>query len=413
MVRKNRVERVTCLGASAVEFGGKYMMTNASEPTTTVSLATRLPELDAVRGLAIVLVLLWHYGACQLEHNPGTALNFIRQALGICWSGVDLFFVLSGFLIGGILIENRESRNYFRVFYLRRACRIFPLYYGWLAIAGVLFALGWHHRVPTLFADRTPFWSYLTYTQNFFYAGQGTLGSPWLGVTWSLAVEEQFYLLLPLFVRVVSAERLPYWLVWLVLAAPVFRLCFWYFMPNQGAGFVLLPCRWDSLLMGVLGASLVRKPGFIHAVRRNERFLYILLGVIAAGVTILRVTKQGYPWSFGTQMMGFLWLAVFYLVIIILSLYSGSHWMKRPFRVGWLQRIGGISYAVYLFHQPVSWLFHQLLWKDEPRLTTLPRFATTCCALACTLLLASVSWRVFESKCVSWGRGFTYRARVP
>src|SRR6266581_1180198 len=150
MVRKNRVERVTCLGASAVEFGGKYMMTNASEPTSKVSLATRLPELDAVRGLAIVLVLLWHYVACQLEDQPGTALNLIRQALGICWSGVDLFFVLSGFLIGGILIENRESQNYFRIFYLRRVCRIFPLYYCWLAIAGVLLALGWHHRVPTL-----------------------------------------------------------------------------------------------------------------------------------------------------------------------------------------------------------------------------------------------------------------------
>ena len=405
---------MTSLGALAVEFSGKRMMTNAPKPDTTVSLATRLPELDAVRGLAIVLVLLWHYGACQIEHNPGTALNFIRQALRICWSGVDLFFVLSGFLIGGILIENRESQNYFRVFYLRRACRIFPLYYAWLAIAGVLLALGWHHRVPTLFADRAPFWSYLTYTQNFIYAGQGTLGSPWLGVTWSLAVEEQFYLLLPLFVRVVAAERLVYCLVLLVLAAPVFRLFFWYFMPNPGmAGFVLLPCRWDALLMGVLGASLVRKPGFIQAMRRNEWFLYVLLGVLAVGITILRVAKQGNPIYLGTQTIGFLWLAMFYLGIILLSLYSANHWVKRASRAGWLQRMGGISYAVYLFHQPVSWLFHQVLWQDEPRLTTLPRFATTCCALGCTLLLASLSWRVFESKCVSWGRKFSYRAGVP
>jgi peptidoglycan/LPS O-acetylase OafA/YrhL len=76
----------------------------------------RISGLDGVRGFAIILVLLWHYVAMQLTHQPGSVMNFVRQILGGCWSGVDLFFVLSGFLLGGILIENRDSPNYFRTF---------------------------------------------------------------------------------------------------------------------------------------------------------------------------------------------------------------------------------------------------------------------------------------------------------
>ena len=101
----------------------------------------RLPELDGVRGLAILLILLWHYVQNQLVVEVGSPLAYLKQALGFSWSGVDLFFVLSGFLIAGILLDNRGKSNYFRVFFIRRVCRIFPLYYLYFSLFLVLIML--------------------------------------------------------------------------------------------------------------------------------------------------------------------------------------------------------------------------------------------------------------------------------
>jgi peptidoglycan/LPS O-acetylase OafA/YrhL len=95
----------------------------------------RISQLDGVRGIAILLVLVWHFFAAQIVvAEPAGILSYCKQALSLTWSGVDLFFVLSGFLIAGILLDHHNTSNYFRVFYLRRVCRIFPLYFLLLAL---------------------------------------------------------------------------------------------------------------------------------------------------------------------------------------------------------------------------------------------------------------------------------------
>lgn len=98
----------------------------------------RIPQLDGLRGIAILLILIWHYVVCQVSYFPNLFCVQVIQALNFTWSGVDLFFVLSGFLIGGILLDHRKADNYFQVFYIRRICRIFPLYFLWMAIFCVL-----------------------------------------------------------------------------------------------------------------------------------------------------------------------------------------------------------------------------------------------------------------------------------
>jgi len=89
----------------------------------------RIAQLDGVRGVAILMVLIWHYCYCQIVTVPHSIGGKAAQLIILTWSGVDLFFVLSGFLIAGILVDHRNASNFFRVFYLRRVCRIFPLYY--------------------------------------------------------------------------------------------------------------------------------------------------------------------------------------------------------------------------------------------------------------------------------------------
>ncbi len=127
----------------------------------------RLPELDGICGCAILVVLLWHYVACQISATEGPAYA-VKTALSWAWSGVDLFFVLSGFLIAGILMDNRDASNYFRVFYFRRICRIFPLYYLLLGVYFVLTDLGFNRSVSFdwVAGDLLPLWSYATFTQN-------------------------------------------------------------------------------------------------------------------------------------------------------------------------------------------------------------------------------------------------------
>lgn len=139
----------------------------------------RVPELDGLRGLAILLVLIWHYGLAVLKIPIGLFAGPLILILNLAWSGVDLFFVLSGFLIGGILLDNREAPYYFKAFYTRRIFRIFPLYFMWLAIFAlvVLLALPSAPATPAawLWGSPLPWWSYVTFTQNFVMSSIGAL----------------------------------------------------------------------------------------------------------------------------------------------------------------------------------------------------------------------------------------------
>src|SRR5262249_15646658 len=117
----------------------------------------RIPELDGIRGTAILLVLLWHYVVVQQ-----TTLALFNRVFGLTCSGVDLFFVLSAFLIGGILMAHRLATNFFQVFYVRRICRILPLYFLWLflfIVVGAIVPLR-SEALRWLFAHPLPLWSY-------------------------------------------------------------------------------------------------------------------------------------------------------------------------------------------------------------------------------------------------------------
>lgn len=153
----------------------------------------RIPELDGLRGLAILLVVLLHYVKDGVT-GTGIWYSLGLAPLRLAGTGVDLFFVLSGFLIGGILLDVKTTDTYYRTFYLRRFHRILPVYFLWLLLFACGLALA-DPRVKGMFNQALPIWSYPLFLQNFAMAVQGTFGAQWLMVTWSLAVEEQFYLL--------------------------------------------------------------------------------------------------------------------------------------------------------------------------------------------------------------------------
>ena len=367
----------------------------------------RVPELDGVRGLAIVLVLVWHYFVSALRVAPATPLAYIQKAMWLSWSGVDLFFVLSGFLIGGILMDNRNAQNYFSVFYVRRTCRIFPLYFAalalfWLCRAFASPAFAW------VFDKSLPWWSYATYTQNIVGSIRSDWGAMGLGITWSLAVEEQFYVMLPLLIWLIDIRKLPCVLASLIALAPIIRVILFQLSANDNQGFqaayTLLPCRMDALLLGSLCAWVVRyRPELI-----KTKWLYG--GLALGGIVIASLTYR--LSNFKLALYGYTVIAIFYASFLLLAVTT-----KGPIaaltKIWWLRRLGILAYGLYLFHVAIQGFFYGAVFGTEPLLNSLPAAAVTCGSLAVTLLAAELSWRFFEKRFVDIGHRRKYLEQAP
>lgn len=366
----------------------------------------RVPELDGVRGLAILLVVVWHYVGFPLQAESGFLATVGARALRLTGSGVDLFFVLSGFLIGGILFDQRESPGYFKAFYVRRFCRIFPLYFAWLGIFYLLLAV-----VPAvahspvlgpLFRDPLPAWSYASFTQNLVMARQETLGPEWLGITWSLAVEEQFYLLLPFMVRFIAPLRLTIFVSTLALAAPVFRVLA---EDHSGyAGMVLMPCRADALLLGVLCAWAMRREKTRELLFKSRSAFYLILSML---LTVLAVFCS-LPARFERSPYLPSVLAVLYTAFLLLAVTERRGPVTWLVRQRWLRGLGILAYGVYLIHQAVNGLSHGIILGRSPEIGSWSGLAVTLLALGITLGIAALSWLKFEKPLVNLGHTVRY-----
>src|SRR4051812_15765629 len=214
--------------------------------------AQHIPALDGVRGLAILLVLIFHFSQLGYTPNPTGFRAVLQKATAAGWIGVDLFFVLSGFLITSILVEAKGSQGYFRNFYMRRVLRIFPLYYGVLAVAAVL-GLVFYDRLPqeyrNVFHYQGGLWAYL---QNF-------IRIDWMGFThfWSLAVEEHFYLVWPALVFFLSRRAAMGVCVALIAAAIAIRTGRVLNHAEIEATYTWTFCRMDCLAIGSLLALAI------------------------------------------------------------------------------------------------------------------------------------------------------------
>lgn len=379
---------------------------NSKVDDTRLDFNRRLPELDGVRGLAILLVLLWHYLQNQLHPAAGSTLADLKQALVFTWSGVDLFFVLSGFLIAGILMDQRGSPHYFRAFYVRRVCRIFPLYYLNLLVFVLFLAspAGSDPLLAPLSGDHSvPLWSYLVFLQNLFMGEHNSAGYGWLSVTWSLAVEEQFYLFLPLLVWLVPGRRLPQ--VFLVVALLAILLRF--SLPGLSA-YINTPWRADALMSGALLAWLMRTPGFLRIAGNNSGILTILWVLLVS--LLLAAGNYGLLRLGGALTHAALALVYTLLVLLVLTDRAGTlAWLMRNRVLIWL---GGISYGVYLIHTWMSRLVHGWVRNAQPEIASWQDAGVTLLALLLTLLLAVLSYHWMERRFIRIGHRIAYRDGV-
>jgi len=385
-------------------------VTSAQEPPAP-NLSGRIPELDGLRGLAIGSVLIWHYFVGPAVPAPATALSYALVFGRLTWSGVDLFFVLSGFLIGGILLDARKATNYFQIFYTRRFIRIVPIYAAVLLIFPALVSSArWmrHGDFTWLTQDALPWYSFWTFTQNFWMAHGVRLGASALAITWSLAIEEQFYLTLPLIVRFFSGRRLLACVLAGICLAPLARIAIRLIWPgNWVAGFALMPCRADALLLGVLAAILLRNEIWRTRIQRNNFVFATLLPVFLLGIAflILRSPSVESPLMQG---IGYTWLALFYAGLLLYSVVRPDSLVSRGLRFQWLGWLGGIAYGTYLLHQFIQGMLFGYFWGHEPRITSGYTFLTALVALTLTLVIARLSWRFFENPLIRLGHRSSY-----
>lgn len=363
-------------------------------------------ELDGVRGLAILFILIWHFVGIPFPPAGMTQIHqwipSFKGSLIIFRSGVDLFFVLSGFLIGGILIDQRHSDSYYRTFYVRRLFRIIPLYYALLLAFIVSIAVG---RQGPLFDGPIPLASYATLTQNYFMAHLGTYGAVWLAATWSLAIEEQFYIGFPLIVRR-SRITLPWLFLAGIVGAPLLRIWCYRHFHNDFAAYTWLPCRLDTLCWGALLAHLVRIPRAMGILRKCRR--QIAAGfVLMVGFAVVLDASIARNVAYHMSLWGHTLLAILYAAFLLLVVLDAGKETTSFLRWRALCYLGEISYGVYLLQGIVLAAIFQTFSRSVA-LDSLPNAGLILLALVLTVVIAALSSLFFERPAVRLGRRLSY-----
>ena len=357
-----------------------------SSPTAngTAKPERRVVELDGLRGLMTIGVILSHYFG-ELRHGLPVTMG---------WIAVDMFFVLSGFLIGKLILDKQEHANFFVVFYVRRFCRIIPAYMLTVLLLSAILLY-----VPGKWLDTDvefPLWSYLSFNQPFFMIGTGTIGNHWLAPTWTLAFEEHFYLLAPALI-VFTPRR---WLVPVLLAitvsAVVLRTAIFEFgVLGDMAALVLLPARADLIVCGVLGAIAVRNAAIDWSKLIPAMRFVPALSLLAAILAHLVDHKF-------FDVISPLLIAIgcsAYLLCIFLGTPEAIRYRSRV-----LQFFGNNGYCLYLTHLPVLGMMHGIFLGSPPDIETPAQWLVTVTALPVCVLVGWGMTKLIEEPLTAYGR---------
>jgi peptidoglycan/LPS O-acetylase OafA/YrhL len=376
-----------------------------------IDFKTRFPALDGIRALAVGMVFFGHYGGGS---HGGLVLRFLNHVRACGWMGVDLFFVLSGFLITGILFDTRNDSRFFRRFFVRRSLRIFPVFYLLCAILLLLtpvFHYQWHWLQLT----------FLVYLGNFFANHNFSLyevasrnhpaARVLIGHFWSLCVEEQFYLLWPLVVWSVRDRiRLLWTASGICLLALLLRITMCLTFPASAETWIIrtLPFRMDSLLFGAILALMLRGP---RSDLWQRSCKWIFLGGLALVVPLfLEFPFTTSPWILT---LGLTLLAVTGAGLIGITLRSGSPAFRffhlRPLRI-----LGKYSYGFYIYHMVFQWAFIKLLilMTQKTHSLAIGGIIEIGCAFSATFLVAKLSYDLFEIRFLRWKVNFEYDSEL-
>jgi peptidoglycan/LPS O-acetylase OafA/YrhL len=368
-------------------------MSSEHERSSIWSSAGHVPELDGVRGLAILLVTIYRF-AKDLPYS-GSFGSTLHSVVELVSRGVDLFFVLSGFLITGILVDSKHEPKYFANFYIRRTLRIFPLYYASLLL--FLIVLPWiitnYSAFEPAIQQQGYLWAYLSNVQM---AIQNSWCFGPMDHFWSLAVEEHFYLVWPLVIYWLSPKAAFRACLLLAIVSAVARVACCKYFDARVAADVLTVFRLEGLCLGAALALWLR----ISANAQKTPVPWLIAAVATLGALLMALSGRSL-YSFGHS----LWAVAFvgFLALIVTSTRGGI--LSRVLSLPALRHFGKYSYAMYVFQNPLIPLMSGIAsaevlaaWTGESILSSLLHVAilfvaTWGCALA--------SWYLLERHCIA------------
>lgn len=363
-----------------------------------------VPALDGVRAIAILLVLFHHFMAfAPLTNVEQSLFAWTKYA----WFGVDLFFVLSGFLITRILIKAKESPHYFKSFFARRCLRIWPLYYGFLLLVFVLLPVIQLHLSPT--AEKHQWWFWVN-LQNFYFANYG-FHDRTTNPMWSLAIEEQFYLMWPFCVRFLPKRAWLPLLGTVILGSVIARVVLFAQGTDPLVIYVSTFTHLDTIAIGcflAVAMSYERFIKFSEKLGKHENALFVatllgFLGFLACKSDWRDQTMMG-------GILGYSLVAALSALLIFTAMVSSKRclllrFLENPFIV----LVGKISFGIYVIHRTVEHLFAYFLFPFfEKYVPQAPSIALMTSLCAITFLVALASYHFYEMRFLKLKRYFEY-----
>jgi len=353
-----------------------------------------IPGLDGLRAIAFLLVFAFHTDYLQFG-----------------WVGVSLFFVLSGFLITGILLDMKKTlraRDYFFKFYGRRFLRIFPLYYFYLILmTGVaiwLASIFYRPNFMQMFLDQV--WYAVFYVYDFFFGTISFEYSSFLDHFWSLSVEEQFYIFWPLLILLVPEKSLKKLFVGFIILGPIFRIAF-FFIHRSGvfrfladtAPLAIFPLPFSHMDAFAFGAYIS-----CYTIPKAKEQFFLLLGIlplVGFGAQYLGTGKAGAISSLGyplhlPEAYQFIWgytLLNYFFAVIIYSVVKHRLFI-RFLDSALLRYLGKISYGLYVYHFPIIWFSTRV--RDYGVADPFAKPVIALISFIVTLLVASISYKYLE-----------------
>jgi peptidoglycan/LPS O-acetylase OafA/YrhL len=374
---------------------------NEDRPTTSGRKYN--PSLDGIRGYGFLAVFLLHYfGPEYFVQYRSTPYRVLAALECISYFAVPVFFVLSGFLIGGILYNTRNREGFFRVFYGRRIIRIFPVYY--LALLGVACVL----RVVK-FPLTFQFWSHFLFIQNLFPHFSSYSTPLVLTQYWTLATEEQFYLAWPLVVWFLPKRRRLFAAAgFLVLVSFAIRFEASHIFSNWAQIRYLSFTRGDAILLGVMLGFVYKEPSF-RWVKAHARW-FALAGITAMAIWTFCMDRA-WPQSFRGEQCA-IPLVNFTAVALVVDVMEEKSWLGRVCSRSWIGWLGRMSYSLYIVHFIYAkWFRHVAVGYFVNYMPRIPAVLLSGVLAFClTLALAMLSYYLIEMPCQKLRKRLNYGA---
>ncbi len=372
----------------------------------------RIKELDGLRGIAVVLVMALHLFRRASYFTDHPVLEAFTLFTTVGWVGVDIFFTLSGFLITSILLKSKTGEHYFRNFYARRILRIFPLYYAAIAFV-LLFAPKVEPEFTAQLGAALPIM--LLYQQNWALLFKSFHITQYLGITWSLAIEEQFYLIWPFIVYKLDSEKLVKFSVGYIAVSIIVRVLgtlFWPDLSDASTFFYYTSfARFEEMLFGGLLAVFLTYNGSKEKVRRFAVPLFLVSFAIFIALHLLSLPGSPHPEHSSIPLMlgGYTTASLFTLGLIgVFVTYPPQTLLRRIFGNPVLTFLGAYSYSMYLFHMTAALILLDVFWHSGMR-GWKPYVLYPAAVYAATILIALLTWNLLEKHMLGLKKYFEYK----